>query len=84
MKSLSIRKNGNNVLARDVRSDVTDAHGSDTVNNPTAQTVTTVVRMNSGDYVELTAKHTDISHLAQFITPGESHFTMTWLGPGGG
>jgi hypothetical protein len=81
MRELRIRGNGFSTLARDALPTTTVAGGTNIENFPTSQTVTTVERLATNDYVELLAQHNHSSSLLQRIDIHESHFTMTWLGP---
>jgi hypothetical protein len=81
MRELRIRANGFQTVARDALPTTTVAGGTNIENFPTSQTVTTVERLATGDFVELLAQHNHASSLLQRIDINESHFTMTWLGP---
>jgi hypothetical protein len=81
MRELRIRGNGFLGLARDALPTTTVAGGTNIENFPTSQTVTTVERLATGDYIELLAQHNHANSLLQRIDINESHFTMTWLGP---
>jgi hypothetical protein len=82
VKQVSVRKNGSTELARNTVPTTTVAGGTDIVNRPTTQGVSTVAKLGPDDYVELYALHTDSSSLLQQVSIDESHFTLTWIGRG--